>query len=297
MVARFASSAKPPVYKLIMKKFLIIIGISPLIAILGALFTEYVLKIGVLGTSNFKFFLIAGTVAAVLVYVLSRKFSFAVPTAVGILLIPYFVFILGQIDFYMVDDNLAEGITVIEVRPTMDKIAFGTLDKGEVAVWNGPQTLQLHPGANRVKLGRFDMPAGTYQGGAVYIGDIQVDIRVDLSMMKNPIDGQIIPADHYAEAFEGIKSRMSGEVAGFNIQLVNSSLSGNVGNFTIRVGKMTQSLPIPEIKYPGTGGPDITLDITLDEMGRPDPSKIKAIIEMPPGVGRAFPQMPGVEFK
>jgi len=280
-----------------MKKFLIIISIPPIVAALGALFTEYVLKIGVLGTSNFKYFLIAGAVAAVLVYIVSRKISFAVSTMLGFALIPYFVFILGQIDFYMVDENLAEGMTVIEVRPTMDKIAFGTPDKGEAAVWSGPQTLQLHPGANRVKLGRFDMPAGTYQGGAVYIGDIQVDIRVNLSIMKNPIDGQSIPADHYAEAFEGIKSRMTGSVAGFNIQLVNSSLSGNVGDFTISVGEMIQSLPIPEIKYPGMGGPDITLDITLDEMGRPDPSKIKVIVEMPPGVGQAFPQMPGVEFK
>lgn len=279
-----------------MKKFLVIISIPPLVAALGALFTEYVLKIGVLGSANFIYFLGAGVIAGVLVFIIFKKPSFAASTAVGFVLIPYFVFVLGQIDFYMVDDNLAEGMTVIEVRPTMDKIAFGT-DKGEVAVWSGPQTLQLHPGANRVKLGRFDMPAGTYQGGAVYIGDIRVDIRVDLSIMKNPIDGQSIPADHYAEAFEGIKSRMTGNVAGFNIRLVNSSLSGNIGDFTISVGKMVQSLPIPEIKYPGMGGPDITLDITLDEMGRPDPSKIKAIIEMPPGVGQAFPQMPGVEFK
>lgn len=60
---------------------------------------------------------------------------------------------------------------------------------------------------------------------------------------------------------------------------------------------MVQNLPIPEIKYPGMGGPDVTLDITLDEMGRPDPSKIKALIDMPPGVGGAFPSMPGVEFR
>ncbi len=90
---------------------------------------------------------------------------------------------------------------------------------------------------------------------------------------------------------------MSGNVGGFNINIINSSLSGNVGSFTISVGSMTQQIPIPEIKYTGMGGPDITFDITLDEMGKPDPSKIKAIVDMPPGVGGAFPTLPGVEFK
>lgn len=266
-------------------------------AILGALFTEYVLKIGVLGSGNFKYFLIAGIIAAILVFIFSKKIVYAVPTAIGILIIPYFVFLIGQIDFYMIDDNLAEGMTVIEVRPTMDKIVFGTPDKGEVAVWSGPQTLQLHPGANRVKLGRFDMPAGTYKGGTVSIGDIQVDIKAELSAMKNPISGQAIPADYYEEAFNNIKAGMTGSVGGFNIVLKNSSLSGSAGSFTISVGSMVQQLPIPEIKYPGMGGPDITLDITLDEMGRPDPSKIRAIVDMPPGVGGAFPSVPGVEFR
>lgn len=280
-----------------MKKFLAIVSIPPIVAVLGAIVAEYILKIGILGTTNFKYFLIAGAVGAVLVFILTRGLKFAVPVFIGFILIPYFVFLLGKIDFYMVDDNLAEGITVAEVRPTMDKIAFGTPDKGEIPVWQGPQTLILHPGENRVKLGRFDMPAGTYQGGTAYIGDIQVDIKADLSIMKNPIDGQAIPEDKYAEVFEIIKSRMTGSVAGFNINLINSSISGSVGSFTIGVGKMVQNLPIPEIKYPGMGGPDVTLDITLDEMGRPDPSKIKALIDMPPGVGGAFPSMPGVEFR
>jgi uncharacterized membrane protein YeaQ/YmgE (transglycosylase-associated protein family) len=280
-----------------MKKFLITIAIPPVLGILGALFTEYALKIGVLGTANLKYFLIAGFIGAIIAFVIARKLSFTVATIIGFVLIPYFAFLVGQIDFYMVDANLAEGITVIEVRPTMDKIAFGTPDKGEVAVWTGPQTLKLHPGENRAKLGRFDMPAGTYQGGTVSISDIQVDIQADLAAMKNPTDGQTIPEDQYAAVFEQIQSRMTGSVGGFNISLTNSSLMGNIGKFTISVGKMTQTLPIPEIKYPGLGGPDITLDITLDEMGKPDPSKIKAIVDMPPGVGGAFPQMPGVEFK
>jgi len=266
------------------------------VAILGAVVTEYVLKIGVLGTANLKYFLIAAIVAAILIFAVSRKMAFAVSAAIGVMLIPYFVFCIGQIDFYMVDDNLAEGITVVEVRPTMDNIIFGS-DKGDVTVWKGPQTLKLHPGENRVKLGRFDMPAGTYKGGTVNIGDIQVDIKADLAVMKNPTDGQTIPEDQYTTVFDQIKSRMSGNVGGFNINIINSSLSGNVGSFTITVGKMTQVIPIPEIKYPGMGGPDITLDITLDEMGKPDPSKIKAIVEMPPGVGGAFPTFPGVEFK
>ena len=279
-----------------MKK-LIPLGIVFLVGFVGALVTEYVLKIGVLGSANFKYFLIAGAVGAVLIFAVFRKISFAVATFIGMLLIPYVVFAIGRIDFYMVDDNLAQGITVIEVRPTMDRIVFGTADKGDVEVWSGPQTLALHPGENRVKLGRFNMPEGTYKGGAVYIGDIQVDIKADLAVMANPIGGQAIEPEHYSEVFESIKARMSGNAGGFNIVLINSSLSGNVGIFTISVGKMTQQLPMPEIKYPGMGGPDITLDITLDEMGKPDPTKIRAIVDMPPGVGGAFPQMPGVEFK
>ena len=279
-----------------MKKFLSVISIPPVVAVLGALITEYVLKIGVLGTANFKYFLMAAAVAAVLVFMASRKMIFAIPAAIGVMLIPYFVFLIGQIDFYMVDDNLAEGITVVEVRPTMDNIIFGS-DKGDVAVWKGPQTLKLHPGENRVKLGRFDMAAGTYKGGTVNIGDIQVDIKADMAVMKNPVDGQTIPADQYANVFDQIKSRMTGSVGGFNIKIIDSSLAGSVGSFTISVGSMIQPIPIPEIKYPGMGGPDITLDITLDEMGKPDPSKIKAIVDMPPGVGGAFPTLPGVEFK
>jgi hypothetical protein len=278
-----------------MKKFLIIISIPPVVAILGALLTEYVLKIGVLGTANFKYFLITAVIVAVLVFIVSRKMAFAIPAAIGVVLIPYFVFLIGQIDFYMVDDNLAEGITVIEVRPTMDNIIFGS-EKGDVSVWKGPQTLKLHPGQNRVKLGRFDMPAGTYKGGRVIIGDIQVDIKADLTVMKNPTNGQTIPEDQYQTVFDQIKSRMSGRVGGFDIKIIDSALTGSVGNFTISVGSMTQQIPIPEIKYPGMGGPDITLDITLDEMGKPDPSKIKAIVDMPPGIGGAFPTLPGVEF-
>ncbi len=267
------------------------------VGFLGAAITEYVLKIGVLGTSNFKYFLIAGAVGAVITFIISRRISFAVAAFIGFLLIPYAVFAIGQIDIYMVDDNLAQGITVVEVRPTMDKITFGTPDKGDVAVWTGPQTLVLHPGANRVKLGRFNMPSGKYKGGTVYIGDIQVDIKADLSAMKDPVSGQSIPADQYETAFNNVKAGMGGSVGGFNIKLMNSSLSGSVGSFTISVGQMIQQIPIPEINYPGVGGPDITLDIVLDEMGKPDPSQIKAIVDMPPGVGGAFPQMPGVEFK
>lgn len=266
------------------------------VGILGALTTEYVLKIGVLGTSNLIYFLILGVSAGTIIFFLTRRVSFAICTVIGFLLMPYVVFIIGQIDFFMVDDNLAQGITVLEVRPTMEKITFGT-DKGDVAVWSGPKTLQLHPGANRVELGRFNMPAGTYKGGMVYIGDIQVDIEADISKMVDAASGQSIPEDHYTEAFDNIKAGMAGNVGGFNIQLLNSSLNGNIGKFTISVGSMTQPIPLPQINYPGMGGPDITLDITLDEMGKPDPSKIKAIVDMPPGVAGAFPQVPGVEFK
>ncbi len=274
-----------------MKKILVVPLISIVIAILGAFLTEYVLKIGVLGSSNFKYFIGAGIIAAITAYLIGKKPSYAGATLVGFLLIPYMVFILGQIDFYMVDDNLAQGVSVIEVRPTMDKIAFGTADKGEVAVWSGPQTLTLHPGENRVKLGRFNMAKGTYQGGTVYIGDIQVDIQMDLSVIKGP-DGQNPPPEQYEQTFEMIKSQMESAV-----KILKSSLSGNIASLTIGVGPMTQAVPLPQISYPGMGGPDITLDITLGPDGRPDPSKIKVIIDMPPGVGGAFPSMPGVEFR
>ena len=279
-----------------MKKFFIGLGLIFGTGIIGALVTEYILKIGTLGSSNFKYFLIAGIIGAIIVYLISKKIGYCITTVIGFLLIPYFVFAVGQIDFYMIDANLAQGITVIEVRPTMEKINFGTPDKGDVSVWGGPMTLKLHPGDNRVKLGRFDMPAGTYIGGSVEISDIQVDITADLTVMSDPISGQTIPADRYEEAFSNIKNRMTGSVGGFDITLVDSALNGSQGTFTISVGKMTQELPIPQIEYPGMGGPDITLDITLDEMGRPDPAKIKAIVDMPPGVGGAFPNLPGVEF-
>lgn len=281
-----------------MKKFLIAAGIPPVVAVLGAVISEYVLKIGVLGTANFKYFLIIGAVGAMLAFVIFKKLRLAVPVFIGFALIPYFAFFLGQIDFYMADDNLAEGMRVVEVRPTMDKITFGLPEsQGEAVVWQGPQTLVLHPGENRVKLGRFNMAAGTYRGGAAHIGDIRVDIEADFSQMKNPKDGQNILPDYYAEVFGTLKSYMTGTVGGFTISLIDSSLQGAIGRFTLSAGKMTLPVPVPEIKYPGVGGPDVTLDLVLDEMGRPDPSKIKTIIDMPPGFQGAFPAMPGVEFR
>ena len=87
------------------RKILIIISIPPVIGILGALLTEYVLKIGSLGTANFKYFLIAGAIGAILAFIIFRKIKFATPVFIGFILIPYFVFALGRIDFYMVDDN------------------------------------------------------------------------------------------------------------------------------------------------------------------------------------------------
>ena len=280
-----------------MKKFFIFMSLMFGTGLLGVLVTEYILKIGVLGSSNLIYFLIAGVVGGIIIYAITKKIAYTIATIIGFVLIPYFVFAFGQIDFYMIDANLAQGITVIEVRPTMEKIDFGTPDKGNVSVWTGPMTLKLHPGDNRVKLGRFDMSAGTYEGGSVEISDIQVDINADLTVMTDPISGQTIPPERYEEAFNNIKNRMTGNAGGFDIKLVDSVLNGSLGTFTISVGKMTQQLPIPQIKYPGMGGPDITLDITLDEMGRPDPTKIKAIVDMPPGVGGAFPELPGVEFK
>lgn len=229
-----------------MKKFFTTIAIPPAVGIIGALLTEYILKIGVLGTANLVYFLAIGVVAAVLVFVLFRKKVLAGAAFIGFLFIPYFAFLLGQIDIYMVDDNLIQGMTVVEVRPVMDKITFGTPDGGEVAVWSGPQTLKLHPGENRVRLGRFNMTEGAYQGGIVYISDIQVDIQADLSIMKDPVSGQPIPPDYYAEAFETIKPRMVGSVGGFNIRLANASLSGSVAGFTINVGQMV--LPVRGVR-------------------------------------------------
>lgn len=296
-------------------KILKLLFIPPLIGLLGAIITEYVLGIGVLGGQNLNDLLVAGGIAGLLaIFINSRLYGagitagikYAVAVFLGVVLIPYFAFLVGQIDFYMVDDNLAEGFKVIEVRPTMEKIAFGTPDKGEVAVWQGPSTLKLHPGENRVKLGRFNMEKGTYEGGNVYIGNIEVDIVADLSIVKNPQDGKNIPEEKYAEIFEIIKGRMSGQFGPFSITLKNSQLNGNIGSYTLNTGGMTQPIPIPKIEYPGMGGPDITLDITLDEMGKPDPSKIKAIVDMPPGVAEQFkqysgmgnmPSMGGVEFR
>lgn len=280
-----------------MKKFFIAIAIPLAIGISGALLAEYILQIGVLGTANLFYFLAAGMTAAVLVFALFRKKVLAGAAFIGFLFIPYFAFLLGQIDIYMVDDNLIQGMRVVEVRPVMDKITFGTPDRGEIAVWSGPQTLKLHPGENRLRLGRFNLVQGVYQGGTVYISDIQVDIQADLSIMKDPVSGQSIPADYYASAFETIKLQMVGNVGGFNIRLDNALLSGGIGSFTINVGQMILPIVIPQINYPGVGGPDVTVDIVLDEMGRPDPSKIKTIIDMPPGFSGAFSQMPGVEFR
>ena len=133
----------------------------------GALLTEYVLKIGVLGTSNLEILCNYRFSGGRYHFSHLTEKALTVAVFIGCILIPYAAFMVGQIDFYMVDDNLAQGITVVEVRPTMNKIVFGTPDKGDVVVWGRSADACVASRENRVKLGRFDMPAGTYKGGSV----------------------------------------------------------------------------------------------------------------------------------
>lgn len=90
-----------------------------------------------------------------------RGIGLGVAITIGFLIVPYFAFCLSPIHVFAQDDT-PEHLKVLEVRATIDRIVWTEKTAGERTVFQGPVTLYLHPGEQRVYLGTMNIPAGTY---------------------------------------------------------------------------------------------------------------------------------------
>ncbi|MBI1975376.1 MAG: hypothetical protein HYT31_03970 [Parcubacteria group bacterium] len=226
---------------------------------------------------------------------------------VGILLSPYFQFLFGKVNVFLMDPpNLRPSVSVPEVRVELDDLVFTNNEGKAIVVLPSSGVKTLYPGKNIVNLGQLNIPAGTYTSGRMGVKNIEVDVTVDL---KKEIDlvydsfksqyASLIPADLPAEALsqipsdEEIKQKIGNEVVKY---LDKSMIAPYLPPFvTIKSFNKTPDmltmvlsaridLPVMPIAFPyptGTGGPDVVLDITLNEIGLP--TGINPIIKMPPG--------------
>ena len=254
-------------------KILTFVGLVPVTAVLVSYICEYILHLKTFSTSFLIVMLIIGLVVAI-----SCSIFFKTKSAIGLvfafLLVPYISFILGPIDIYMVDDNLAQGIQVIEVRPTIEKIEFTETTQGQITALQGPKTLKLHPGENEVSLGSLSLVAGSYTEMKVFLGTIEVDLTIDIETLINP-DKYIptdVPQDYTLD--KTIYYRAVAEALG-------GTLEGLQLHYTYKLDPMEIPVPIA-FPYPtGTGGPDVILDIILGEDGLP--KTIQPKLNFPPG--------------
>lgn len=273
----------------------IIFLIPLLIGLLVAVFCQYVVVLGVKGSSAVPYLILAGLIIGVpLAYKFRarkiRAIGLCAAIVIGFFLVPYFSFFLGKMHLFAVD-QMPEGFTVKEMRITMEKIAFVKSDNTEVTAWSGTSFI-LRPGVTRVYLGTFDIPAGTYIGRRIYMRNVDIDVETDISKLKDPVTGESPPADNYQAAYDGFKADFENETGHFKTKFPNGSadnwtaLDGSKFTFTMSTGAFPQPEFEPEqMDYPGFGGPDITLDFTLSPDGT---VTVTPIIDMPPG----FPSPP-----
>ncbi|MFA4845435.1 MAG: hypothetical protein WC654_02665 [Patescibacteria group bacterium] len=291
------------------KRYSILLGIIliPVIAFSASVITE---KIYGTFVSSFQL-LIMGAIALVVVIILVLTLKMpkfiAGAIVIGIVLSPYFQFLFGKVNIFLMDPpNLRPSVTVPEVRVEMGDLIFVNSDGEEIVVLPASGVKTLYPGKNIVNLGTLDIPAGNYASGKMSVKNIEVDVNVDL---KKEIDlvydeyksqyAPQVPEDLPEEARslipsdEEIKQKIGGEVGKYiSAEMITPYLPPFV---TIKsFEKTTESivmvlsahieLPTMPIAFPyptGTGGPDIVLDITLNEIGLP--TGITPIIKMPPG--------------
>ena len=251
----------------------------------------------------------AAALAAVIVAVATVKLPkfIAGSIVIGVLLSPYFQFIFGKINVFLTDPpNLRPSVSVPEVRVELDDLIFTNSEGKDVVVLPASGVKTLYPGKNIVNLGQLNIPAGTYQSGRMGVKNIEVDVNVDL---KKEIDmaydsfksqyASLIPADLPPEAQsqipsdEEIKQKIGNEVTKYlDRSMIAPYLPPFVAikSFNKTADTLTMvlsahiDLPVMPIAFPyptGTGGPDVVLDITLNEIGLP--TGINPIIKLPPG--------------
>ena len=197
-----------------------------------------------------------------------RGIGLGVAVVIGFLLLPYFAFCLGPVHIFA-QDNAPEYLRVLEVRPTIDRIVWTEKTEGERTVFQGPVTLYLHPGEQRVYFGTMNIPAGTYISGVIYISRVVVDIEENLSLAG-------VHPNSYEEEYQRMQQR-------FGDAATNWSREGAIVRYTWDSGPETSAMSLGEFPYPGFGGPDITLDFVLGEHdGKPE--SITVIFEMPSGI-------------
>ena len=94
--------------------------------------------------------------------------------------------------------------------------------------------------------------------------------------MIDPRTGQSIPPENYQTVFEWVRGERELEDA------TGWTLSGSIVSFTYNLGPRIDDIYFGgPVDYPGFGGPDITVDIVLDEYGRPQ--GVTVIVDVPPG--------------
>ena len=162
-----------------------IVLIPFLIGFVGMVTSQYLFYLPVKSVRATAFLAFIGFIFAIIIAYRFREdkknsYSLAAAVLVGFLLIPYLSFGLGRVHV-LAKDGPPDYIRVIEVRPTIDSVIWVEKTQGGKVVFKGPKTLYLHPGEQRVYLGTFNIPAGTYTSGEVRISSVLTDIEEDLS--------------------------------------------------------------------------------------------------------------------
>ncbi len=282
---------------------LLLFAIAITIAFAGAIALEYGLHTYM--TNSRLAYTIAGGIILVLALsfavseIKAHRTGYLAAVVFGIVLMPYVAFVVGKMDLYMVDDNLARGLTVKEVRVTMDDMKFKTKEGTSVVVLKGGNTMAMHPGENEVRVGTMEIPKGTYVGGEIAPKSIEVDMQLDLNeVLAGLKDGTGLPVGvpslsgvpenlrpSDSELKEQIASRFTSNAPPIG-KLKNVNRNGDIIAFTLDIDSsqipFPKEIPFPQFEYPGVGGPDITLDIILGLDGKPE--TIQPIIHLPPGL-------------
>ncbi|HLC57045.1 MAG TPA: hypothetical protein VJH95_00580 [Candidatus Nanoarchaeia archaeon] len=214
---------------------------------------------------------------------------------IGLIMLPYMQLVVGNIDIYAVDPpEFRESVTAREIRLQMGEF-FMTNDKGEeISVMKTGET-KLYPGGNKVHVGTLTMPAGNYGKGKMGKGSVEVDIEIDLEKeigIQMASMGAAVPESSKESVNKMISEQVNSmfneeTLKGFApamVEFKNIQNDGKKASFTVMINLPEIEIPFPRsIPYPtGTGGPDLTLDIVLNEMGFP--STIKPLVLLPPGI-------------
>lgn len=286
----------------------ILIGILlvPLTGYLAALVTEKM--IGTFVSLKVWLIMVAAAMVAVIILSLAVRLSKFIAGAIiiGILISPYVQFLSGKINMFLTDPpNLRASVSVPEIRVQMGDLFFTNGEGKKIVALAAGGVKTLYPGKNTVNMGQLNLPAGSYISGEISMKSIEVDVNIDLNKEVDLVYAQLadvlssVPADLPAEAkaqipaeaeikqkiAEEMNNRISKEMIApylpSFIQIKSLTKSGNQVSMVMSAQIETIQIPAA-FPYPtGTGGPDVVLDITLNEIGLP--VGIMPIIKLPPG--------------